>query len=315
MLTNSGKPVSTYSIVAYDPQARQWGVAVQSHYFCVGKIVPWAEAGVGAIATQSMAEPSYGPLGLAMMRAGKTAQQALSGLVESDPNFAIRQVAFVDAQGNVAAHTGDRCIPMAGHLTGKYYSVQANLMLEDTVPGAMATAFEGATGDLAERLMVALEAAEAEGGDIRGKQSAALVVVQGEMTGKPWNARPFDLRVDDRPEPLPELRRLLAVARAYGFSSEAEGIMRDESLGEDRFRAAQEKFEQALSLAWAMPGNMELVFWGAVGLASVGRVDDALPLFRQAFDTDPAWRDLVPRLVVAGRLPDEPEMVGRILSA
>src|SRR5207248_298246 len=119
--------------------------------------------------------------------------------LESDPNFAIRQVAFVDAQGNVAAHTGDRCIPMAGHLTGKHYSVQANLMLKDTVPGAMAAAFEGAAGDLAERLMLALEAAEAEGGDIRGKQSAALVVVEGEMTGTPWNARPFDLRVDDYP--------------------------------------------------------------------------------------------------------------------
>src|SRR5690349_16984533 len=138
MLSYFSKPVSTYSIVAHDPRAQQWGVAVQSHYFCVGNIVPWAEASVGAIATQSMAEASYGPLGLAMMRAGKTAQQALSGLLESDPNSAIRQVAFVDAQGNVAAHTGDRCIPMAGHLTGRHYSVQANLMLKDTVPGAMA---------------------------------------------------------------------------------------------------------------------------------------------------------------------------------
>jgi uncharacterized Ntn-hydrolase superfamily protein len=261
MLSNAnfGMPVSTYSIVAYDPQARQWGVAVQSHYFCVGKIVPWAEAGVGVVATQSRSEASYGPLGLTLMRAGKSAAQALSGLVESDPNSAVRQVAFVDAQGSVAAYTGDLCIQYAGHRTGAHYSVQANLMLKDTVPDAMAVAFEGAAGDLAERMMVALEAAEAEGGDIRGKQSAALVVAQGEMTGKPWSARPLDLRVDDHTQPLPELRRLLAVARAYRYSGEAEMIMQDESLGEIRFPAAQSKFEQVLSLSWARPGNMELV--------------------------------------------------------
>jgi uncharacterized Ntn-hydrolase superfamily protein len=313
--SNPTRPVHTYSIVAYDPQARQWGVAVQSHYFCVGRIVGWAEAGVGAVATQSLAEASYGPLGLDMMRAGKSAQQALSGLVESDLNSAVRQVAMVDAQGNVAAHTGGRCIPEAGHRVGKYYSVQANLMLKNTVWDAMAEAFEGARGDLAERMMVALEAAEVEGGDIRGKQSAALLVAQGEMTGRPWDGRPFDLRVDDHAEPLPELRRLLGVARAYHYADEAERIMDDASLGEKRLGMAAETFGRALEFGWAMPGNMELVFWGAIGLASVGMWDDALPLLRQVFAADPAWRDLVPRLVKVGRLADAAGLVERIVSA
>jgi len=315
MFDKPGMPLHTYSIVAYDPDARQWGVAVQSHYFCVGGIVPWAEPGVGAVATQSMAEPSYGPLGLTMMRAGKRAQQALSGLVESDPDSAIRQVAMVDAQGNVAVHTGSKCIPEAGHRTGKHYSVQANLMLKSTVPEAMAVAFEGASGDLAERMMVALEAAEAEGGDIRGKQSAALVVVQGETTGRPWAARPFDLRVDDHPEPLPELRRLIAVSRAYAYRGEAERIMQDESLGEKRFAAARETLEQALALSWAMPSNQELVFWAAVSFANAGILEEALPLFRQAFAADPSWRELVPRLAKVGRLPDVQDIIRTITSA
>lgn len=309
------RPVHTYSIVAYDPDARQWGVGVQSHYFSVGPIVPWAEAGVGAVATQSLAEISYGPLGLDLMRSGRTAQQALDALVASDPNSAVRQVAMVDAEGNVATHTGDRCIPEAGHKTGENYSVQANLMLKNTVWGAMAEAFEGAKGDLAERIMLSLEAAEVEGGDIRGKQSAAILVVQGEMTGRPWAARLFDLRVEDHAEPLPELRRLLGVARAYHFSDEAERIADDESLGEARWKQAADMFMQAMDYSWAMPGNMELVFWGAIGLASAGMWDVALPMFREAFAADPNWRTLVPRLADIGRLAGGQEAVERIVSA
>ena len=304
----------TYSIVAYDPEAREWGVAVQSHYFCVGRVVPWAEAGVGAVATQSLAEISYGPLGLGMMRAGKTASQALEGLVASDPNSAVRQVAMVDAQGNVAAHTGAKCIPEAGHRTGEHYSVQANLMLKDTVWDAMAEAFEGAKGDLAERMMVALEAAEAQGGDIRGKQSAALLVVSGEMTGAPWRSRPFDLRVDDHPEPLPELRRLLGVARAYRYAGEAGEIVRDEALGTERFEISRRKFAQATQYSQDMRGNVELLFWRAADLVSEGQWDEATPLFRVVFAADPAWRDLVPRLTRVGRLPDSSEVIERIVS-
>ena len=177
------RPVSTYSIVALDPETGELGVAVQSHWFSVGALVPWARAGVGAVATQSLVEPGYGPLGLELMAAGKTASQALDALKVADAHPEIRQVAMVDAEGNVAAHTGDNCIPEAGHRTGENYSVQANLMANDTVPDAMARAFESAEGDLAARLLAALQAAEAAGGDIRGKQSAAILVVSGEPTG------------------------------------------------------------------------------------------------------------------------------------
>jgi uncharacterized Ntn-hydrolase superfamily protein len=305
-------PAHTYSIVAYDPETRQWGVAVQSHYFCVGRAVPWAEAGVGAVATQSMAEVSYGPLGLELMRGGKTAPQALAALVAADPNAAVRQVAMVDEEGNVAVHTGDRCILEAGHRTGKHYSVQANLMLKDTVWDAMAEAFEGAEGELAERMMVALEAAEAEGGDIRGKQSAALHVVGGELSGAPWRSRIFDVRVDDHREPLPELRRLLNVARAYRYAGEAGEIIRDESLGEERFEAARRRFDEVGRYNDDLQGNVELDFWRAAQLASAGRWDEATPLFRAVFAADPVWRDLVPRLPRAGRLPDSPEVIERI---
>jgi uncharacterized Ntn-hydrolase superfamily protein len=309
-------PVHTYSIVAHDPDAMQWGVAVQSHYFGTGALVPWAEPGVGAVATQSMVEPAYGPLGLAMMRAGKTAEQALVGLVRSDPEAEVRQVAMVDREGNVAVHTGSRCIPEAGHRTGRYYSVQANLMLQDTVWGAMAEAFEGSRGDLAERMMVALEAAEAEGGDIRGKQSAALLVVQGEMLGRPWQARPFDLRVDDHPEPLPELRRLLDVARAYAYGREAREILEREGLGrEERLGMAKAAFGKMQALQGSMPGNVEYLYWWANDLALAGYVDEALPHFREVFAADEAWRILVPRLVQVGRLPDDAELISRILQA
>jgi len=200
--------------VAHDPETGQLGVAVQSHYFCVGSIVPWAEAGVGAVATQSFAEISYGPLGLILMRAGKTPRQALDALLAVDPQAENRQVGMVDAKGNVAAHTGSKCIEEAGHREGKGYTVQANLMLNNTVWDAMAEAFEGTKADLADRLLAALFAAEAAGGDIRGKQSAALLVVGGERTGNGWGDRIFDLRVDDNRAPLDELQRLLKISRA-----------------------------------------------------------------------------------------------------
>jgi uncharacterized Ntn-hydrolase superfamily protein len=198
----SNRPIHTYSIVARDPATGEIGVAVQSHWFSVGAVVPWVEAEVGGVATQSIADPSYGKLSLDLMRAGKSAPQALSALLASDQGRELRQVAMIDAQGRVAAHTGELNIPAAGHQTGENYSVQANLMLNDRVWPAMADAFESAEGDLAERMMQALEAAQAVGGDIRGEQSAALVVVAGRNTGQPWSDRRFDLRVEDSSEPL-----------------------------------------------------------------------------------------------------------------
>src|SRR5688572_22218913 len=215
-------PVTTYSIVARDPATGEMGVAVQSHYFSVGPIVPWAEAGIGAVATQSLVLVDYGPNGLALMRGGMSAPAALDSLRKADPNPDVRQVAMVDTQGRVAAHTGAMAIPAAGHQTGNQYSVQANLMDKATVWPAMAKAFEAAKGDLAERMMQALEAAEKEGGDIRGRQSAAILIVKATSSGKPWVDRVMDLRVEDHPEPLVELRRLIDLRRAYNASDAGE---------------------------------------------------------------------------------------------
>lgn len=308
------RPAHTYSIVAYDPDAGQFGVAVQSHYFCVGGIVSWAEAGVGAVATQSFAEASYGPLGLALMRAGKTASEALTGLLASDTQAEGRQVAMVDTLGNVATHTGKRCIEEAGHRQGKNYSVQANLMLRDTVWDAMAEAFEAANGDLADRLLAALDAAQAEGGDIRGKQSAALLVVEGPRTGNPWSGRRFDLRVDDHSEPLKELRRLVKIARAYHIEDQLETALMGEKTDKDELeRLGRLGMEQA-EMMQREEGNPELLFWQAVGLASANRLQDALPIFKRVFAIDSAWRELVPRMVKAELLPGDAEIIGRIMA-
>ena len=214
-LLASPRPVATYSIVARDPATGTIGVAVQSHWFSVGSVVSFAEAGVGAVATQSFVDPSYGPLGLTLMRTGRTAPEALQALLAGDSGREVRQVGMVDAQGRVATHTGNLCIPAAGGQSGAGYVVQANLMEKPSVWPAMARAFEAARGDLAERMLAALEAAEAEGGDIRGRQSAALVVVKAASTGRPWADRLFDLRVEDHAEPLRELRRLVGLQRAY----------------------------------------------------------------------------------------------------
>jgi uncharacterized Ntn-hydrolase superfamily protein len=209
------RPVATYSIVARDPATGELGVAVQSHWFSVGSNVSWAEAGVGAVATQSFIDPAYGPLGLQLMRAGRSAPDTLKALLAGDAQRDVRQVGMVDAQGRAATHTGALCIPAAGGQEGKEYVVQANLMDKPSVWPAMAKAYEAATGDLALRLLAALDAAEAEGGDIRGRQSAAIVVVKARSSGRPWADRIFDLRVEDNPAPLVELRRLVKLQRAY----------------------------------------------------------------------------------------------------
>src|SRR5216683_3846227 len=197
----TSRPVHTFSIVARDPATGELGVAVQSHWFSVGAMVPWAEAGVGAVATQSFVDASYGPLGLELMRAGRSAPEALRGLLAADDGRDVRQVAMIDAQGRVAAHTGSKCIAAAGNLVGANYSVQANLMEKPSVWPAMARAFEAATGDLTDRLLAALEAAQREGGDIRGQQSAAILVVSGKPTGRAWIDRKVDLRVEDSADP------------------------------------------------------------------------------------------------------------------
>ena len=300
------RPIHTYSIVARDPETGQMGVAVQSHWFSVGAVVPWIEAGVGAVATQSFVEVSYGPLGLDLMRAGKTAGQALKALIEIDSARDVRQVAMIDNQGQVAVHTGESCIPEAGHLVGDQYSVQANLMLKNTVPKAMAKAYESTQGDLIDRLLAALEAAEKEGGDIRGRQSAAILVVSGKPTGMPWRDRIVDLRVEDHPDPVSELKRLVKVHRAYEHMNRG-----DEYLAEENVEGALKEYSTAEQLS---PDNLEMVFWHAVTLASLDRVDESLSLFKRVFEEDYNWALLVPRLPKSGLLPDSPEVIQRILS-
>ncbi len=299
-------PVSTYSIVARDSVTGELGVAVQSNWFSVGSIVSWAESGVGAVATQSFVEPAYGPLGLALMRAGKTAPEALKALLSIDPNADVRQVAMVDAQGNVAVHTGAKCIIYAGHVKGEQFSCQANLMEKDTVPEAMAKAYRNARGSLADRLMAALEAAQTEGGDIRGKQSAAILVVSGKKSGTPWNERIVDIRVDDHPQPLKEIKRLLQVQKVYNFANHG-----DELMTEGKVEEAMKAYKAAMDLA---PDNTEMIFWPAVTLASIGRVDEALPLFKEVFKRNPKWGELVKRLPHSGLLPDDPKLIQKILS-
>lgn len=301
------RPVHTFSIVARDPATGEMGVAVQSHWFAVGPIVPWAEAGVGAVATQSLVDVSYGPLGLDLMRAGRSAPEALKALLAADEASDVRQVAMIDAQGRVAAHTGAKSIQAAGHIVGKDYSVQANLMLNGEVWPAMSRAFESAHGDLAERMLAALDAAQSVGGDIRGKQSAALIVVRAKSTGRPWADRVFDLRVDDNPDPLRELRRLVTLQRAYHHMNAGDVAM--EKKDND---AALREYGAAAQLA---PDNVEMVFWHAVALVNIGRVEDSLPLFRRVFVADPNWATLTPRLVHSGLLVDDPKVIERILSA
>ncbi|MFT5194017.1 MAG: putative Ntn-hydrolase superfamily protein [Cellvibrionaceae bacterium] len=302
------RPVATYSIVARDPQTGQMGIAVQSHFFSVGPIVAWAEAGVGAIATQSLVDPAYGPLGLDMMRMGKTAEEALQGILASDKGSAGRQVAMVDAEGNIATHTGDKGIAAAGHQTGEQYSVQANMMDKDTVWGAMAAAYESSDGDLAERLLSALEAAEAEGGDIRGKQSAAILIVGPENTGKPWIDQLFDLRVEDHPDPVGELRRLVTLQRAYNHFNEG-----DEHLGNDDMASALVSYHAALKIVPDEATQGEIPFWVGVTMASLGKVDEAIPYLIRGQRQHDRWIDLLPRLVTAGILPDEEGWIDRLI--
>ena len=284
----------TFSIVARDPQTGELGVAVQSHWFAVGSIVSWAEPGVGAVATQSFVNASFGPRGLALLKEGKTAQEALKILIESDEGREMRQLAIVDADGNVAAYTGKRCIDEAGHITGDQFSVQANMMTNNTVWSAMAKAFKKAKGPLAERMMAAMEAAQAEGGDIRGKQSAAILVVKGTSTGKIWEDRLIDLRVEDHPDAVEEIKRTLRVYRAYEHMNAGDhAIEIDDIEGALReYGAAQEMF----------PDNLEMKYWTAVSLANAERVDDALELFRKIFKQDDNWRELTRRLPKVGLL-------------
>lgn len=329
------RPVNTFSIVARDPATGEMGVAVQSHWFAVGQIVPWAEAGVGAVATQSFVDPSYGKLGLDLLRAGKSAPAALRALLGGDGACEVRQVGMVDTSGVVATFTGSRDIVAAGGIaanatgsdqvqcgsaggtlsTGRDFAVQANLMANDTVWPAMAKAYAETKGDLATRMLAALDAAQAAGGDIRGKQSAALIVVNAKSTGRAWQDKLFDVRVDDDPQPLAELRRLVALQRAYNHMNAG-----DLAVEHKDNEAALREYSAAEKIAASTPGipqsrHAEMIYWHAVALANMQRVDEALPLFARAFQLEPSWRELTPRLVRSGLLPDDAKMLARIVGA
>jgi uncharacterized Ntn-hydrolase superfamily protein len=287
--------VHTYSIVARDPNTGEMGVAVQSHWFSVGSIVSWAEPGVGAIATQSFVNVSFGPRGLELVKEGKTAQEALDILIQSDDGRDVRQLAIVDTKGNIAVWTGKSCIPEAGHIQGDHYSVQANLMLKKSVWPAMAEAFESSKGQpLAERMIAALEAAEGQGGDIRGKQSASILIVRGESTGKIWEDRLIDLRVEDHLNAVQEIKRILKVYRAYEHMNAG-----DVALEENDVDGALREYGAAEAM---FPENLEMKYWHAVSLVNIGRFEDALPIFKGIFKKDNNWRVLTQRLPGVGLL-------------
>jgi uncharacterized Ntn-hydrolase superfamily protein len=275
----------TYSIVARDPATGELGVAVQSHWFSVGSIVTWGRAGVGAVATQSIAEPAYGPRLLDRLATGEAPAAALRAELVADDRARFRQVAAVDAAGRVAAHTGESCVPFAGHVEREGFSAQANMMASAEVWPAIASAFEGAEGSLVRRLVAALDAGEAAGGDVRGRQSAALLVVPAE--GEAWR-RTVELRVEDHPEPLEELQRLLALREAYDLADAA-----DELASAGRFDEAGERGRRALELA---PDNPELMFWAGLSLAHQGQVDRGVAMVRRAIELHPGWGDLLGRL-------------------
>ena len=293
----------TYSIVARDAATGEIGVAVQSHYFSTGSVVTWAEPGVGAVATQSMARIEYGPDGLALMRAGASAHAALARLTAEDRGASVRQVAMIDAEGRVAVHTGERCIAAAGHISGDGFSAQANMMVDDTIWPAMADAYRGASGDLAQRMLAALAAAQDAGGDVRGQQSAAMIVVSGNRAEPAWK-REIELRIEDHPAPIDEMRRLLALHRAYRVNGDG-----DAALAAGDLTRALSLYEEARTLA---PDNDELCFWGALALIHAGHEDRALPLLRGTFARAPGFADLVPRLTHLGMVADDPALLARI---
>lgn len=296
----------TYSIVARDPNTGEMGVAVQSHWFSVGSIVSWGEAGVGVIATQSFVNPSFGQRGLEMLKQGMTAQEVVDLLIASDEGRDFRQLAIVDAKGNSAAYTGSKCIPEAGHIVGDNYCVQANLMLSNLVWSEMSKAFESSDGPLAERLIAALEAAQNVGGDIRGQQSAAILVVKAEATGKLWEDRYIDLRIEDHPEPVSEIKRLLKVFRAYEHMNNGDLAVEknDMKLAMDHYSAAMKMF----------PENLEMKYWTAVTLVNNGQINEAIPMFKDIFSADDNWRKLTPRLIKVGMLNVDDETLKKIIN-
>ena len=286
----------TYSIVARDHTTGALGIAVQSHFFGVGRLVTWASPGVGVVATQAMVERAYGPRGLELMRRGQGAPEALASLLADDADAGIRQVAMIDAAGRIGLHTGHHCVAAAGAATGDQVCALGNMLADERCWDEMLVAYERATGPLTERLLAALDAAEATGGDLRGRQSAALLVVSAEASDRPWEGVIADVRVDDSPEPLVELRRLARYEAAYGLLGRALF----EPTDGDRFDEALAGLETAQEI---LGDNPEPTVWRGVLLARAGRTGEATRAFRLAADGRPHLAEFLRRLPAAGLLP------------
>lgn len=297
----------TYSIVARDPETGRFGVAVQSHYLGVGPVVPWLEAGVGAVATQASVNISFGPLGLELLRAGRSAEEVVAALVASDAQAQVRQLGVVDATGGAAAHTGTDCIPACGHIVGEGFTVQGNLLERDTCWPAMAAAYRSALAEglpFVERLLRAMEAAEAEGGDVRGRQSAAIMIVSADLQQAAWRGRLMDMRIEDHPDPVPELRRIVAMQLAYN-------LLDDEGDEAKAGKTGAERYAQARQLS---PDAYELCFWKGVELATGGDVEGARRELQIAFAADTRWRTTLQHLADAGREGVTPELAAELLA-
>ena len=295
----------TYSIVARDSVTGEMGVAVQSHWFSVGSSVSHGKAGVGVVATQSFINPSYGPKGLALMEQGLSPQQALDALLKIDEGEMYRQVAFLNVDGEVATHTGSSCIEAAGHRQGKNFSVQANMMLNNTVWDAMADAFETTEGTLSTRILAAMKAAQAEKGDIRGMQSAAILIVSGTATGNSWEDTLMDLRIEDHENPIAELERLINLHTAYNFMNNGDLAMEagNSKKAETLYLEAQNMF----------PDNLEMKYWYAINLLNNKEYEKGFPILKSIFKEDDNWKILTPRLVKSGLLIISDEELNRVM--
>jgi len=291
----NGRFAHTYSIVCRDQKTGEMGVGVQSHYFSVGGVVSWGESGVGVVATQSLVNVSFGLRGLELLKQGKSPEEALNILLSDDNGRDVRQVAILDARGRVAAHTGSKCIKHAGHIEGNNFSVQANMMLTDKVWSTMAKSFESNVNlPLAERIVKTMEAAETVGGDIRGKQSAAILIVDGKEAKNKWEDKIIDLRVEDNEQPVKELSRLLKLHRAYKHMDKG-----DLAIEHNDMTKALKEYDSALNM---FPENLEMKFWTAVSLANNQKLEDASELFKIIFKKNNNWRLLTERLPKSGLL-------------
>jgi uncharacterized Ntn-hydrolase superfamily protein len=303
---NKNEPFAhTYSIVARDTVTGEMGVAVQSHWFSVGSIVTWGKAGVGVVATQSFVNPSFGPRGLALLENGLTPELAVKSLIDLDEARDVRQLAILDVKGNVFAYTGENCIKAAGHIVGNNFSVQANLMDKETVWPAMAKTFENTSGTLAERMLAAMEAAQNEGGDIRGKQSAAILVVKAKSTGNSWEDKIVDLRIADHENPIAEMKRLLSIHYAYDYMNKG-----DVAVEKNDFKLAKKLYQKAQQLN---PENLEMKYWYAITMANNGEIIEAKTILKSIFKQNKKWKELTPRLVKPGLLTVSDDVLQELL--